>query len=518
MIAQLRPYQLDAITLIRHAISKDGGGHRRILLQLPTGAGKTLTAAAMLAGALDKGSRSLFAAHRLELIDQTVSTFARLGILSIGVIRATDRRRDASQPIQVASIQTLARRSTPEGIRIVFIDEAHRSCSPTYVKHIFEAFPDAVIVGLSATPCRTDGKPLGRWYTKLIQGSEFGATYSELIAQGHLVAPLVYSLPLLADMTTVRTTAGDYNAEDLEKAVNTSALVGDVVREWKARGGDRRTVVFAVSVAHSKHLVEQFTGAGISAEHLDGTTPEDLRRAILARLASGETRVVCNVGVLCEGWDLPACKCLVLARPTKSLALYMQMAGRILRPWEGVEPIILDHGGNVDRVVNGEKMGLPHQDRVWSLESRPKRVGVRPVATCKACFAVYEPSLKACPRCGVERPAGQAMADPAPAKEDLTHVELVLRGLEKLGDADADPKLRDFRRLAKMASERGWRPGAVNHRFRELHGDLLPMAWWRALKRQYRADAEWTEAVVRKSGSLEPDRSMYRSPDPEPAQ
>lgn len=488
MIAQLRPYQLAAIALIRSAI-KDG--HRRILLQLPTGAGKTLTAAAMLASGLEKGTRSMFVAHRLELIDQTVATFARLGILAIGVIRATDPRRDSAQPIQVASIQTLARRDSPKGIAVVFIDEAHRSCSPTYVKHIFETFPDAVIVGLSATPCRTDGRPLGQWYTKLIQGSDFGATYSALIAAKHLVAPLVYSLPLLADMTTVRTTSGDYNAADLEAAVNKSALIGDVVREWKAKGNGLRTVAFAVSVAHSLALVDMFREAGVRAEHLDGTTPEGERRAILARLASGDTTLVSNVGVLCEGWDLPACKCLVLARPTKSLALYMQMGGRILRPWEGVTPIILDHGGNVDRVVNGEKMGVPHQDREWSLSGRPKKVGTRPVVTCRSCFAVYSPSQRACPHCGGERPAGSAVANPP---KPLTHVELALRNLE--GEAE---KLADFKRLAKLASERAWKPGAVHAIFKKRWGELPPLRWHNAFKKAFMTDTAWREKVQAKS-------------------
>ena len=490
MIAQLRPYQLRALDEIRAAMR---AGKRRIMLQLPTGGGKTLTAAAMLATALHrsiergKSERSLFVAHRLELIDQTVATFARLGITSIGVVRAGDRRRDPSQPIQVCSIQTLARRRVVvEGARIVFIDEAHRAYSDTYVKHLFEAYPEAFFVGLSATPCRSDGKPLGKYFDHMVPA----AKYSELIAEGFIVEPVVYSTPILPDLASVRTVAGDYNADDLEAAVNRSALIGNLLGEWQKRAGGRRTVAFAVSVAHSRAIVEMFSGAGVSAEHLDGTTPEDARRAILARLASGETQLVSNVGVLCEGWDLPSCKCLLLARPTKSLVLHMQMAGRILRPFEGIAPILLDHGGNIDR------HGMPHEDREWSLDDKPKRAGTPPVKTCPECFAMVPAACGTCPHCGYEWPAP---ASPEPPEADLTHVELALRTLE--GD---DAQLAFFRDLAAKARERKWRPGAVNHRFREKFGELPPLKWWNALRRGFKADAEWVAAVEAKAPPAPP--------------
>ena len=473
----LRDYQLRAVEEVRAAIR---AGKRHIMLQLPTGSGKTLTAACILAGALSKGNRTLFVAHRLELIDQTVATFARLGILSIGVIRAKDKRTAPEQPIQVASIQTLARRSKPEAT-IVIVDEAHRSCAKSYVQ-LFEAYPDAVFIGLSATPGRTDGKPLGQWWDCMIHG----AKYSSLIAEGHIVAPIVYSTPVLPDLSSVRTVAGDYNAEDLEAAVNRRALIGNLLSEWQKRSGGRRTVAFAVSVAHSQAIVEMFREAGVRAEHLDGTTPEDERRSILGRLASGETQLVSNVGVLCEGWDLPACKCMLLARPTKSLPLYMQMGGRILRPWEGVNPIILDHGGNVDR------HGMPHEDREWSLDDKPRTVGSIPLKACPECFAMIGAAMGTCPHCGHEFPAP---VSPEPKEEEpaLTHVELALRTLD--GD---DAQLAYFRQLSKTAEERGWKPGAVNHRFREKYGSLPPLRWWNALKRGYASNGEWVAAVEAK--------------------
>jgi DNA repair protein RadD len=477
MGVELRAYQGQAIEAVRGAMRR---GHTRVMLQIPTGGGKTLTAASMLAGTLAKGHPSLFVAHRLELIDQTVSTFARLGITSLGVIRAGDKRKDSSQPIQIASIQTLARRAKPPA-KVIFIDEAHRSCAESYRKHLFEAYPGAFFVGLSATPVRADGKPLGVDWQHMVHG----AKYSELIALGYLVAPEVYSTPVLPDLSRVRTTGGEYNAEDLEAAVNKRALIGNTVDEWRKRAGGRRTVVFAVSVAHSRAIVELFAESGVRVEHLDGTTPEVDRRAILARLSSGETTIVSNVGVLCEGWDCPPVKCLVLARPTKSLALFMQMSGRILRPFEGVVPIILDHGGNVDR------HGLPHEDREWSLTSKPKKGGTAPVKACPACFAMIAAAVTRCPHCDHVFPV--AAVSPEPPEAELTHVALALRTLD--GD---DARLAFFRKSAAQARERGWLPGAVLHRFEEKYGELPPRKWWNALKRGFTADPEWSVALSKK--------------------
>ena len=472
---QLRDYQLESIESVRDAIRK---GLRRVLLNIPTGGGKTLTSASILRAAVAKGSRVLFVAHRKELIDQTVRTFARLGITQTGVIRGSDPRRDPEAAIQIASIQTLARRAKPRA-DVVVIDECHRALASTYQEHLFEAYPDAVILGLTATPCRSDGKPLGKAFQSLI----LGATYSGLIVAGHIVAPVVYGTPMTPDLANVRTTAGDFNLEDLEDAVNRSALIGNVVDEWKRRSEGRRTVVFAVSVAHSHALCEAFAAAGARAGHIDGTTAEDERAETLAKLERGDLEVVCNVGVLCEGWDLPACKCLVLARPTKSLALYMQMAGRILRPWGELPPLILDHGGNVDR------HGLPHVDREWSLEASVKKSPASPSKACPACFAYIAPSLPACPHCGHVFPKA------APAEraelEVVEGVALVLRTLD-----GPDEQLRFFRDLAKQAETRGWKPGAVYMRFREKWGTEPPADWMRTIKRFAKKDPEWSAKLA----------------------
>jgi superfamily II DNA or RNA helicase len=480
-VIALRPYQLDAIEAVRAEIR---AGRRRVLLCVPTGGGKTLTAASVLASAVRKGSRVLFVAHRKELIDQCCSTFARLGVTSFGVIRAQDPRRDPMQPIQIASIQTLARREKPPA-DIVVIDEGHRALAKSYIKHLFEAYPTAIFVLLTATPCRTDGRPLKDVADALV----LGARYSGLIAEGFIVAPIVYGTPVLPDLRKVRTTAGDFNQEDLEAAVNRSALIGNCVTEWQKRSEGRKTVVFAVSVAHSRALCDAFSAAGARAGHIDGATPENERAETLARLERGDLDVVCNVGVLCEGWDMPSCKCLVLARPTKSLALYMQMAGRILRPWQGVEPLILDHGGNVDR------HGMPHVDREWSLDGKVKRSGAAGCKPCPVCFCYVPNGLRVC-SCGhvfdVAAGGGEV------AEEDMIPVELALRTLE-----GPDAQLAFFRTTAKTASERGWKPGAIAIRFRERFGKYPPAGWMPAAKKGLAKDEEWTAKRARRDAEEE---------------
>jgi DNA repair protein RadD len=486
-MVSLRPYQVRAIEDVRQALRR---GRKRVLLTVPTGGGKTLTAAAVLAAALAKGSRTLFAAHRKELIDQTCTTFCRLGVTSFGVVRAQDIRTDLSQPIQIASVQTLARRPVLEGIKIVVIDEAHRSVSPTYRKYLFDAYPEAVFLGLTATPCRGDGKPLGADWEELV----IGARYSELIEGGHIVAPLVYSTPVLPDLTAIKTVAGDYDQEALEAAVNKGSLIGNVLEQWHKLAGGRTTVCFAVTVAHSQAIVAMFTQAGVRAEHLDGTTPEAERALILQRLADGVTQVVSQCGVLTEGWDLPSCKCAILARPTKSLGLYMQCAGRVLRPHEGIDPLILDHAGNFDI------HGAPHEDREWSLSDKVKASLVRPTKCCKACFAYVPNSVAVCPHCSYVF----VVAVPSEGEEvdtDAVPVDLALRSIS--GD---DAQLAFFRKTSRTAREKGWKYGAIFHRFRERFGEDPRPDWVQLVKGAYRVDLEWKANVKEK----EPMRKLWR--------
>lgn len=465
----LRPYQIAGIEALRAAMR---AGKRRVLAVLPTGGGKTLCAAAIIAGAVAKSKRALFLAHRRELISQCYSKLCDAGVAAadLGTIIASDRKGYRPQAsVQIASVQTLVGRVKPPA-DLVFIDEAHHAAASSYLK-ILEHYPTAHVIGLTATPVRADGKGLNANFDTMVQI----ATFRDLAALGFLVTPKVYTAPLPPDLRGVKTTGGDYNLRDLDAAMNTRALVGDLVTHWVERAEGRSTIVFASSVGHSVTIAETFVAAGIAAEHLDGTTDGDTRAAILARLASGETRVVCNFGVLTEGFDCPRAKCITLARPTQSLGLFLQMVGRGLRPYEGLGALLLDHAGCV------RKHGFPQDDRTWSLEGRPKGAGEAPVKVCPQCKATIPAAAQVCPECGhVFEREGLAVVE-----GDL--VEVLPPAL-----APVDVRRAWYASQLDEAARRGRKLGWARHRYREQFG-----AWPNGF------------------GALE--REHYTPPDPLPA-
>lgn len=476
----LRPYQVDAVERVRQSIR---AGARRILLVLATGGGKTVVASHIVASARAKSKRTLFLAHRRELIRQTFAKLIRnglhpddVGIIMAGVeSRAADpvgdelpvrdddlwarlARRRPHAAVQVASVDTARNRELGE-FDLVIVDEAHRALAPSYVK-IRDAYPKATHLGLTATPYRADGRGLGETYEDLV----VVASPSLLIGEGFLVAPRVFTVPAsqLPDLGAVRVRGGDYDAEELARAVDQSTLVGDIVEHWQRHAPGVRTVAFAASVEHSRHIAERFVAAGIAAEHLDGETPTADRDAILGRLERGETLVVSNCGVLCEGWDQPSVKCAILARPTKSTGLYLQQAGRILRPYQGQSAIILDHAGCA------VEHGLPQDDRDFTLDARPKRkrgaADLPPAKTCGQCFAVVPTPTRVCPECGFEWPAPER----DPIAEEAGQLVEVAR-------ATTEEKRAAWEALCAARGHR--KPGWVFHRFVEKFGVRPPSGW-----------------------------------------
>lgn len=443
----------------------DGDG--RFLLEDFTITHNTLTAAHIISAALKKGRKVQFVVHLRELVEQTIRALNRCGVERIGVIRGDDGRVDPDAPVQVASIQTLARRKRPEA-NIIFLDECHRSIAPMYRKAVWEAYPDALIIGLTATPCRTDGRPLGQYYEKLI----VAATYSELIEGGFISEPIVYAPTVEPDLSGVRIVGGDYDDGQLETVM--TELAGEIVPTWRQKADGLRTVVFATSINHSKDIVARFVADGVVAEHLDGTTPSKEREAILSRWASGQTTVVSNVGVLTEGFDLPAIRCAVLARPTQSLVLFMQTAGRALRAGE-TRPVILDHAGNVGR------FGLPTEDRTWIISGRAKQEVPRsPFTPCKQCFAYIKRTLAKCPFCGAER-----------VKEER---EIPVERKASFEQKDRVSIERDFYLSnVYLARAKGFKPGFAAFKFKEKFGRWPPYAWNTETKTFYESDGFWRD-------------------------
>jgi superfamily II DNA or RNA helicase len=302
-------------------------------------------------------------------------------------------------------------------------------------------------------------------FSGLVEAPQIG----ELINLGYLVKTRVFA-PSKPDLTGVRTKMGDYVESELERRVNTDQLVGDIVSHWHRLGERRKTVVFATSVEHSIHLAREFQKSGARFEHLDGDTPKDERDLILQRLSDGEIDGVCNCMVLTEGWDQPDVSCLVLARPTKSLGLYLQMSGRALRTFEGkTDALILDHAGATYQHGHVEEPRLWFLDedrRAQSPEQEARNSGIGPqLLECSQCHAVRTAG-KPCPECGFlpKRPGAYHHVHDGELAEYTSDGKL-------LANFYPEERKREFHAmLLHITESRGNKPGAAAHRFKERFG------------------------------------------------
>ena len=445
---QLRPYQTQALAECRSAY---GQGTRAVLLQMPTGAGKTMTASTVVHGAAARQNATWWLTHRRELASQASQTF-----YSLGIAHGTVQAGHVSDPyalVQVASIQTIARRlgQLPRPKLIVF-DECHHIGAKTW-DDLFHAFPDAKILGLTATPWRLDGQGLGKWFGHMIEGP----TTAELISEGSL-SPYRLFAPATPDLSGVGTAAGDYQRGALAKAMDKPTIVGDAIGHYRRLCSGKRAVVFAAGVENSRHIVAQFQGAGITAEHVDGAMDSQARDAAVERFRRGETLVLSNADLFGEGFDVPAIEAAILLRPTKSLSLYLQQVGRALRPAPGKsEAIILDHAGN------SLTHGLPDDVREWSLDDRERRkradAGEVAIRQCEECFFVYRPAPR-CPQCG--HVAQVAKREIEVVEGTLAEVERSqVRRTQRLEERDCHT-LEDWQALAR---QRGYKSGWAFHRW-----------------------------------------------------
>lgn len=392
---QNRFYQDDGISEIRSHFKR---GLKKILLWLATGGGKTHMFSYMMIEAKNNGKRSLMIVRGRKLVDQASKRLFHENVTH-GVMMAGHWNRNAVAPIQIASIDTLMARGWRPKADLIVIDEAHMAVSKGY-RDFLEDYPDAFIVAVTATPY--SNRSLRHIADEIVHP----ITVQELIDEGFLVKAR-YFAPSNPDLNGVRTDSktGDYVTKQLAEVMDVGSVMGDVISHWKRLAENRPTIVFAVSVDHSKHLASEFCNAGIPAEHFDADTPEVEREAIMARSKNGTTKIITNVGILTTGVDMPWIRCIDFVRPTKSYNLYIQMAGRGTRPM--YEPgfdidtkegraqaiqasckrdfLIIDHAGNVNRhgFINAEPK--PNLDGTF----KDSGFGGR-MRTCKQCFAVVE--------------------------------------------------------------------------------------------------------------------------------
>lgn len=426
----LRPYQEAAVAEVVAAID-----HRPVLAA-PTGSGKTVMGVEI---ARRHGGRVVWVAHRRELIQQAAQELRSHGI-EPGLIMPGASQRAAQY--QVGSVQTIARRGMPP-CDLLVIDECHHVAAASYGTLVAPQ-----MLGLTATPFRLDGRGLRPPFETLVTAS----TVADLCRAGYLVEPEVYAPPP-PDLSKLRTRAGDYAIEALAATMSSSKITGDVVQHWMKHAHGRKTVCFAVNVEHSRKIVERFQATGVPAEHLDANSTD--RDEILARLAAGTTQVVSNCMLLTEGWDLPALEVAIVARPTKSLCLHLQMIGRIMRACEDkAGALVLDHAGNhaihgrVTRSVDATLDGLPKTNRpAWHGLGR-----------CPKCYMLLAPDWTKCPSCGTERPAPEVPKEVAGVLAAFVEVPFEVR-------------LAFWTALEARRLEYGYKPGWSAYRYQQRFGE-----------------------------------------------
>lgn len=449
------------------------------MLQMPTGAGKTLTSAHIVSSALDKGKRVAFCVPRKTLIDQTIREFEREGILAIGVMQAAHLRTDSRQPVQICSAQTLARRGRPEA-DLVIVDEAHEMHA-SVLRWMAEC-PGVPFIGLSATPW---ARGLGKYYDDLL----IPTTTQELIGLGHLSNFVAYA-PSDPDLSGVRTVAGEYEEKGLADVMDTVEITADIIKTWLKLGENEPTIAFCVNRRHAQHVWERFREAGISAEYIDGETPSgddsydpdpegQTRRKMFARFKSGETKILVSIGVLTTGFDADV-RCIIDAQPTKSRIRHTQKIRRGLRTAEGKERlIILDHAGNHIRLGCVTDIRQDHLDdgkKRAASEKKEKRE--KTVRLCPECKAVLGFKAEECSACGAKVIAATEVIE---TEGELVEFASKKSGARKASEIESD-KEDFYRQLKWLQRRKGYAAGWCFHKYRDRFKGEKPPKYFEMLE------------------------------------
>jgi DNA repair protein RadD len=347
---------------------------------------------------------------------------------------------------------------------LIVVDESHHAVAGSW-RRVIDAMPGAKVLGVTATPERLDGRGLGDVFDTMV----LGPTTAELIEAGYLSRFTAFA-PVAPDVSGISTRAGDFAVDELAGIMARPVIVGSAVDSYEKLCPGKRAIVYGVDRRHSMMLAKRFIERGHNAAHLDGDTPKDERRALIKALATGDLEIITNCGIISEGLDVPAVEAVLLARPTQSLALYLQQVGRALRPSPGkARALILDCAGNLYR------HGMPDAERQWSLDGKPRRQREQSdmprLRHCEHCEAINPPKAKTCMACG---------ADLRPTPQEQREIEAELRRVEHLRRIEALRGMsygkalawagRDETKLHQVAAARGYRRGWVWHRLQESNG------------------------------------------------
>ncbi len=419
----LRDYQVKGINDIRQAFAQ---GFKNICFVAPCGAGKTKMMSWMDSESAKRGMKSLFVVHRRELLDQALKSGCSA----------------------VTSVQTLVRKPLDWSPDLLIFDEAHHATAGSWRK-VMAMYPEAWVVGLTATPARLGGQGLGDVFETLVIGPD----PEDLIKRGYLAPYKYYAPPVQADLTNLDIRAGDYQLEQIAYQMDRPQVIGDAVEHYQRLANGKQAVAYCASIAHSQHTAEAFQLVGINALHVDGKTPDKERDRIMNDFKDGKIKILCNVDLISEGFDVPSMEAVILLRPTASLTLFIQQAMRPMRPGINKTAIILDHVGNV------LKHGLPDAYREWELHPKRKK---------KRGTSQGDISIRQCPQCyGVHKPADRCLWCGFVYQVKPREIEQVKGELKEFNPEEkkarrmAIGQAKTLEDLRGIAAQRGYKPGWV---------------------------------------------------------
>lgn len=376
---ELHPYQKKLVQQTRQELAS---GKKSVLIQSPAGSGKSVVIAEIARLTVKKGGHVLFMVHRKELVEQITNSFKENDVdLSHCTIMTVGRVKNR-----------LGKLPKPT---LIITDETHHSLAKTY-RNVYKFYLTTPRIGFSATPWRMNGKGLHDVYESMVKGP----SVKWLINNKYLAPFKYYSVNLVNSDKLKKSSTGDYTNKSMDEAVG-KTIFGDVINTYKKVANGQQAIVYAHSVEYSQIVADSFNQAGISARHVDAKTPSTKREQIMTDFKAGKIKIICNVDLISEGFNVPDCSTIILLRPTASLVLFIQQSMRSMRYKSGKVATIIDH------VANYSRFGLPDDDFGWTLDDREKKKSGRKddapaIKTCDRCFRVVPAQSKICPFCGFE--------------------------------------------------------------------------------------------------------------------
>lgn len=431
----LHPYQNE---LVANARSELGKGKHSVLLVSPAGSGKSVIIAEIARLAVEKKGHILFMVHRKELIEQITESFVKNDV-----------------DLNHCTIMTVGRISNRLGRlakpTLIITDETHHSLAKTY-RTIYDFYKDVPRLGFTASPWRMSGQGFTEVYESMVEGPQV-----EWLIENNFLAPYkYYSVNLINEDKLKKSSTGDYTKNSIDDAIG-GTIYGDVIQNYRKLADGKQAIVYCHSVDFSKEVAEAFRFDGIAAEHADAKTSKVERERIMNNFRSGELKVLCNVDLISEGFNVPDCEVVILLRPTESLVLHIQQSMRSMRYKPGKRAVIIDH------VANYLKHGLPDTPRQWSLEDREKKGNKNtisdaiPIKQCPECMSVMLSSVSVC-ECGHEFTEERIMeieeAELVEIKKDFT-LQANYIVTKKVEDLNSMEELKAYRKA------KNYKPGWV---------------------------------------------------------